>query len=77
MGNNLNNRLGINDQTLAYSSVPHLVESLAACPVAKVSCGWTHTAAVTGTLGVMEQSRERCSHGGWESLGSWDMAMQG
>ena len=50
MGNNLNGRLGINDQKFSYSSVPYLVESLAPFPIAKVSCGWTHTAAVTGTL---------------------------
>lgn len=48
MGSNLNGRLGINDTSLSHCSVPCLVEALLPHSVVKVSCGYTHSAAVTG-----------------------------
>eukprot|EP01022_Parablepharisma_sp_SALTPOND_P031032 TRINITY_DN781_c0_g1_i1.p1 TRINITY_DN781_c0_g1~~TRINITY_DN781_c0_g1_i1.p1 ORF type:complete len:860 (+),score=139.28 TRINITY_DN781_c0_g1_i1:5957-8536(+) len=47
MGNNLNGRLGLGDSKLTHSSVPCLVESFLETHVVNISCGWTHTAAVT------------------------------
>jgi len=46
MGSNLNGRLGVGDKCLEKSATPCLVKSLRY--VNNVSCGWTHTAAITG-----------------------------
>ena len=45
MGSNAEGKLGIGDKALKYSNVPCLVESLT--QVKKVSCGMTHTLAIT------------------------------
>lgn len=50
MGNNINGRLGLGDKSLSHSSVPCLVESLVDYTISKVTCGWTHTAAISGIL---------------------------
>ena len=47
MGSNVNGRLGVNSPLLNYSAVPRLVEGLTNYVINKVSCGWTHTAAIT------------------------------
>ncbi len=52
MGNNMNGRLGIGDNSLTHSPVPCLVEGLVGQHILRVSCGWTHTAAVSGTFRV-------------------------
>ncbi len=49
MGNNMHGRLGLGDKRLSHSAVPCLLESLLSHHVTKISCGSTHTAAVTGT----------------------------
>ena len=48
MGSNRDGRLGIDQRSLTYTSSPYLVESLSSYTIVKVSCGWTHTAAITG-----------------------------
>jgi len=47
MGSNFHGRLGLGDQTLTHSSVPCLVESLLNERIMNVSCGTSHTIAIT------------------------------
>jgi alpha-tubulin suppressor-like RCC1 family protein len=47
MGSNSDGRLGINDKTLAYSSYPLLVEALMGTKISQISCGGSHSAAVS------------------------------
>ena len=47
MGSNFHGRLGLGDQTLTHSSVPCLVESLLHERIISVSCGATHTVAIS------------------------------
>lgn len=49
MGNNLNGRLGLGDQSLTHSSVPCLVESLLNERISKIACGVNNTIAITET----------------------------
>jgi len=48
MGNNLNGRLGIGEKAGTHSSVPCLIENLQSYTIIKISCGWTHSAAISG-----------------------------
>lgn len=47
MGSNSDGKLGIDDKSLAYTSYPMLIQSLIGEKVIEVSCGGSHTAAVT------------------------------
>lgn len=47
MGSNSDGRLGIGDKSIVNSSYPLLVESLVGIKVTQVSCGGSHSAAVT------------------------------
>ena len=49
MGNNFHGRLGLGDASVTHSSVPCLVEFLLQERISKVSCGFSHTVAVTGS----------------------------
>ena len=53
MGSNGNGKLGIDNLSLPYSSIPCLVETLNSYIITKVSCGWTHTAAINGFLPII------------------------
>lgn len=47
MGSNSDGKLGIDDKSLACSSFPLLVESLVGCKITQISCGGSHSSAVS------------------------------
>jgi X-linked retinitis pigmentosa GTPase regulator len=49
MGSNKQGKLGINNESLTYASRPLIVESLADYQIIDLSCGGSHTAAVTAS----------------------------
>jgi len=49
MGNNSHGRLGLGNQSLTNTSIPCLVEGLVQENIISVSCGATHTVALTNT----------------------------
>lgn len=48
MGSNQDGKLGIGNRTVSVN-VPTLVESLDHVQLVSVSCGWTHTVALTAS----------------------------
>ena len=66
MGSNSDGRLGLGDKSIAYTSYPLLLESLIGHKITQVSCGGSHTAAIT-------HEGELFTWGKGEALGHGDM----